>query len=75
MAAIIQVISSDPKAGDVMVGTRWRAEASVCRQRHGQTRGVRTVALLWGDDVPVFMLAVIKKGDRDNLSKARSATH
>ena len=23
-----------------------------------------------GDDVPVFMLAVIKKGDRDNLSKA-----
>jgi hypothetical protein len=23
-----------------------------------------------GDDVPVFMLAVIKKSDRDNLSKA-----
>lgn len=23
-----------------------------------------------GDDVPVFMPAVIKKGDRDNLSKA-----
>ena len=36
MAAIIQIIASDPKAGDV----------------------------------PVFMLAVIKKGDRDNLSKA-----
>jgi hypothetical protein len=27
-----------------------------------------------GDDVPVFMLAVLKKGDRDNLSKAECNT-
>ena len=27
-----------------------------------------------GDDVPVFVLAVIEKGDRDNLSKAECST-
>jgi hypothetical protein len=36
----------------------------------GKRGGVRTVHYFGGDDVPVFMLAVIRKGDRDNLSKA-----
>ena len=36
------------------------------QQRYRQTLTIS----LGGDDVPVFMLAVIKKGDRDNLSKA-----
>ncbi len=70
MVAIIEIISSDPKAGDVMVGT---GGARKLRFGVGGTRkrgGIRTVHYFGGDDVPVFMLAVIKKGDRDNLSKA-----
>jgi len=69
MAAIIQIISSDPKAGDVMVGTGGARKLRFAASGTGKRGGVRTVHYFGGDDVPVFMLAVIKKGDRDNLSK------
>jgi len=70
MAAIIQVIASDPRAGDVMVGTGSARKLRFAASGKGKRGGVRTVHYFGGDDVPVFMLAVIKKGDRDNLSKA-----
>jgi hypothetical protein len=70
MAAIIAIISSDPKAGDVMVGTGGARKLRFGAGGTGKRGGVRTVHYFGGDDVPVFMLAVIKKGDRDNLSKA-----
>jgi hypothetical protein len=70
MAAIIEIISSDPKAGDVMVGTGGARKLRFGVGSTGKRGGVRTVHYFGGDDVPVFMLAVIKKGDRDNLSKA-----
>jgi hypothetical protein len=70
MAAIIQIIASDPKVGDVMVGTGGARKLRFAAGGKGKRGGVRTVHYFGGDDVPVFMLAVIKKGDRDNLSKA-----
>jgi hypothetical protein len=70
MAAIIAIIPSDPKAGDVMVGTGGARKLRFAAGGTGKRGGVRTVHYFGGDDVPVFMLAVIKKGDRDNLSKA-----
>ncbi len=70
MAAIIQIIASDPKAGDVMVGTGGARKLRFAASGKGKRGGVRTVHYFGGSDVPVFMLAVIKKGDRDNLSKA-----
>ena len=70
MAAIIQAIASNPKAGDVMVGTGGARKLRFAASGKGKRGGVRTVHYFGGDDVPVFMLAVIKKGDRDNLSKA-----
>jgi hypothetical protein len=70
MVAIIEIISSDPKAGDVMVGTGGARKLRFGAGGTGKRGGVRTVHYFGGDDVPVFMLAIIKKGDRDNLSKA-----
>jgi hypothetical protein len=70
MAAIIQIIASDPKAGDLMVGTGGARKLRFAAGGKGKRGGVRTVHYFGGDDVPIFMLAVIKKGDRDNLSKA-----
>ena len=70
MAAIIQIIASDPKVGDVTVGTGGARKLRFAAGGKGKRGGVRTVHYFGGDDVPVFMLAVIKKGDRDNLSKA-----
>jgi hypothetical protein len=69
MASIIQIIASDPKAGDVMVGTGGARKLRFAAGGKGKRGGVRTVHYFGGNDVPIFMLAVIKKGDRDNLSK------
>ena len=71
MAAIIKVIASDPKAGDVMVGTAGARKVRFAASGKGKRGGVRTAHYFGGDDVPVFMLAVLKKGDRDNLSKVQ----
>ena len=70
MAAIVEIIASGPKAGDVMVGTGGARKLRFAASGKGKRGGVRTVHYFGGDDVPVFMLAVIKKGDRGNLSKA-----
>ena len=53
-----------------MVGTGGARKLRFAAGGTGNRGGVRTVHYFGGDDVPVFMLAVIKKSDRDNLSKA-----
>jgi len=70
MTAIIRIIASNPKAGDLMVGNGGARKLRFAASGKGKRGGVRTVHYYGGDDVPVFMLAVIKKGDRDNLSRA-----
>ena len=52
--AMIAEIAADPMAGDIMEGTG----------------GCRTVHYFGGDDIPVVALALIDKGDSENLSKA-----
>jgi hypothetical protein len=39
-------------------------------RNRGKSGGYRTVHYFAGDDVPVFLLALIDKGQRANLSKA-----
>ena len=36
----------------------------------GKSGGYRTVHFFAGEDVPIFVLALIDKGERENLSKA-----
>jgi hypothetical protein len=36
----------------------------------GKSGGIRVVSYYAADDVPVFLLAIINKGERSNLSKA-----
>jgi hypothetical protein len=60
MAAIIEIISTDPKAGDVMVGTGGARKLRFGVSGTGKRGGVRTVHYFGGDDVPVFMLAALK---------------
>src|ERR1019366_3152503 len=74
MAAIIQVISSDPKAGDVMVGTGGARKLRFAARGTGKRGGVRTVHYFGGDDVPVFMLAVIKKKGLATIYRRQNAT-
>jgi hypothetical protein len=70
MFAIVAAIAVDPTGGDQMVGTGGARKVRHAGRGKGKSGGYRTVHYFGGDDVPVFMLALYGKGDRDNLSKA-----
>jgi hypothetical protein len=67
-ADIVNTIAAEPSIGDLMAGT------GGCRKRRfpgrgkGKRGGYRTVNYNGADDVPVLLLALIDKGERDNLS-------
>ena len=71
---IAAAIAADPLAGDVMVGTGGARKMRHAGRGHGKSGGYRTIHYFGGDDVPVFLLAVYRKGQKDNLSqKERNA--
>jgi hypothetical protein len=67
---IVATIAADPLAGDLMVGTGGARKLRHRGRGRGKSGGYRTVHYFGGDDVPVFLLALYGKGERDNLSKA-----
>jgi hypothetical protein len=67
---IVEEISRDPYVGDRMEGTGGARKRRFAVRGKGKRGGIRVVSYFAGEDVPVFLLAVIDKGERDNLSKA-----
>lgn len=69
VAAIASAIGAEPLSGDLMQGTGGARKLRFPRPGAGKSGGFRTVHYFGGEDVPVFLLAVIDKGQRANLSK------
>lgn len=67
---IVQTISENPLVGDLMPGTGGARKLRFAAPGKGKRGGYRTVHYYAGDDVPVFLLAVLKKGERSDLSQA-----
>jgi len=67
---IVQEISRDPLAGDIMEGTGGCRKLRFPGRGKGKRGGYRTVHYYAGEDVPVLLLALIDKGESENLSKA-----
>ena len=67
---IVQEISRDPLAGDIMEGTGGCRKLRFPGRGRGKRGGYRTVHYYAGEDVPVLLLALIDKGESENLSKA-----
>lgn len=63
-------LSANPSAGVVMPGTGGARKVRFAGKGKGKSGGYRTVHYFGGDDVPLFLLALIDKGERDNLSKS-----
>jgi hypothetical protein len=56
--------------GDLMSGTGGCRKARWAGRGKGKSGGYRTVHYNGSDDVPVLLLVVIDKGERENLSQA-----
>jgi hypothetical protein len=67
---IASTIAVDPMAGDLMAGTGRARKVRHRGRGKGKSGGYRTIHYFCGSDVPVFLLAIFSKGDKDNLSKA-----
>lgn len=67
---IASAIAADPLAGDLMAGTGGARKLRHVGRGKGKSGGYRTIHYFGGSDVPVFLLAIYGKGDKDNLSKA-----
>lgn len=58
------------RLGDVMSGTGGARKVRFAGKGKGKSGGYRTIHYYGGNDVPLFLLALIDKGDRANLTKA-----
>lgn len=69
-AAVIATIAADPSSGALMQGTGGARKLRFAYPGRGKSGSFRTVHYFGGNDVPVFLLAVIQKNERANLNDA-----
>jgi hypothetical protein len=67
---VITALSENPMCGDLMPGTGGARKVRFAAPGRGKRGGYRTIHYYGGKDVPVFLLAVVKKGERADLSMA-----
>jgi hypothetical protein len=68
--AVVNFIAENPTAGVLMPGTGGARKIRFAGRGKGKSGGYRVVTYFAAPDIPVFMLAVINKGERANLSRA-----
>jgi hypothetical protein len=69
-AEAVLLVANDPHAGVVMPGTGGCRKVRLAGRGKGKSGGYRLIFVLGGGDVPVFLLTVFGKGEKDNLTKA-----
>lgn len=67
--AVIDYIAAFPLAGDVMEGTGGIRKLRWGRGGKGKSGGVRVIYYYHDERIPVFLLTLFGKGEKDNLSK------
>lgn len=69
-SAIVNTLASNPQAGVVMQGCGGARKLRVRKPGKGKSGGYRAITFFSGDDMPVFLITVFGKGEKDNLTKA-----
>jgi hypothetical protein len=70
LMSIASSLAENPLAGDLMPGTGGARKVRFAREGKGKRGGYRTVHYYGGIDVPIFLLALIDKGKKSDLSMA-----
>lgn len=68
LAEIVSLLAADPKAGDIVPGTGGARKVRMAGKGRGKRGSYRTYHYFGGDDVPVFLLAVLAKNQKADLS-------
>ena len=67
--AAVDLVATNPEAGDVMQGTGGVRKAQLAGRGKGKSGGYRIVYYFGGGDIPVFLLTVFGKGEKANLTQ------
>jgi hypothetical protein len=67
---VVEYLAENPKAGDLMQGTGGVRKLRWARGGRGKSGGVRVIYYFHGDAMPLYLLTVFGKNEKDNLSKA-----
>lgn len=70
LSAIAATIAAEPEAGDLIVGTGGARKVWIWGKGKGKSGGYRVITYFASADVPVFLLALVSKGDRADISQA-----
>lgn len=70
-AALVDYVAANPEAG-VSLGGGLR-KVRIAREGSGKSGGYRTIYVFGGAHVPIFLVTVFAKNEKDNLGKAEQA--
>ncbi|NOY57348.1 MAG: type II toxin-antitoxin system RelE/ParE family toxin [Calditrichaeota bacterium] len=68
--SLIFYLSLHPKSGSIIKGTGGIRKLRWGRKGKGKSGGVRVIYFFHSDEMPLFLLTVFGKSEKDNLSKA-----
>lgn len=68
--AIVDLIASEPQAGDPIVGTGGCRKVRIAKSGGGKSGGYRLITFFSGQNIPAFLITIYAKGAKDNLTKA-----
>ncbi len=66
--SIINMIASNPDLGDEIVGTGGMRKLRVASKGKGKSGGYRVITFFSGINIPVFMITIYAKNQKDNLT-------
>lgn len=70
MSEMIAFLADNPDAGAIIPGTGGARKVRFAGSGRGKSGGYRTIHYFAAEDVPIFLLALVKKGDRADISRA-----
>jgi hypothetical protein len=70
-SALVDYIAANPEAS-IPLGGGLR-KVRIARQGGGKSGGYRTIYVFGGVHIPIFLVTVFAKNERDNLAKAEQA--
>ena len=70
MTQVVDLIAENPEAGAIMPGCGGARKLRFAKPGKGKSGGYRLITYFAGTDVPVFLITVFGKGEKDSLTQA-----
>lgn len=70
---IVDAVATNPLAGDEVRGSGGVRKIRFAGRGKGKSGGYRVITAYFGPDVPVYLIALLSKGERANFSAAEVA--